>query len=64
MLPLTYIELTLSISLLLVLVGCILLTKSLLCNVAILIGMSYISESSQYLEFMSLIRKKSYYDKF
>jgi hypothetical protein len=40
------------------------LTKSLLCNVVILTRMSYISESSQYLEFMSLIQKKPSYDKF
>jgi hypothetical protein len=45
-------------------VGYILLTKSLLCNVAVLIGMPYISESSKYLEFMSLIWKQPYYDKF
>jgi hypothetical protein len=45
-------------------VGCILLTKSLLCNVAVLIGTLYISESSKYSEFISLIRKRPYYDKF
>jgi hypothetical protein len=45
-------------------IGRILLTKSLSCNVATLTGMLYISKSSKYLEFISLIRKKSYYDKF
>jgi hypothetical protein len=45
-------------------IGCILLTKSLLCNVVVLTRMPYYSESSKYLEFMSLIRKKPYYDKF
>jgi hypothetical protein len=40
-------------------IGCILSTKSLSCIVAALIGMPYISESSKYLEFISLIRKKT-----
>jgi hypothetical protein len=49
---------------LLVLIGCILLTKSLSCNVVVFIGMPYILESSKYLEFISLRWKDPYYDKF
>jgi hypothetical protein len=46
------------------LIGCILLTKSLLCNIAILTKMPYYSESSKYLEFISLRWKEPYDDKF
>jgi hypothetical protein len=49
---------------LLVLIGCILLTKSLSCNVVVFTGMLYIPESSKYLEFISLKWKEHYYDKF
>jgi hypothetical protein len=45
-------------------IGCILLTKSLLCNIAIFTGMPYMPESSKYLEFISLRWKELYYDKF
>jgi hypothetical protein len=45
-------------------IGCILLTKSLSCNVAVFTGMPYILESSSYLEFISLRWKEPYYDKF
>lgn len=46
------------------LIGCILLTKSLSCNVASFTRMLYILESSKYLEFMSLRWKEPYYDNF
>jgi hypothetical protein len=46
------------------LIGCILLTKSLSCNVVVFIEMSYIPESSKYLEFISLRWEEPYYDKF
>jgi hypothetical protein len=45
-------------------IGFILLTKSLSCNVTVLTGIPFISESSKYLEFISLIWKEPYYDKF
>jgi hypothetical protein len=46
------------------LIGCILLTKSLSCNVVVFTGMPYIPESSKYLEFICLRWKGPYYDKF
>jgi hypothetical protein len=49
---------------LLVLLASFLLTKSLSCNVAVLTGIPFISESLKYSEFISLIWKESYYDKF
>jgi len=46
------------------LIGCILLTKSLSCNVLVFTGTPYIPESSKYLEFIFLRWNEPYYDKF